>query len=375
MRREVSLKVVYYGPGQAGKATSLTYLHGALRADVRGQLVSVVTGGDRTLFFDFFPPPTPRLQANALRLQLYTTPGQVHNPSTHRGLLEGVDAIVFVADSRQERVRDNLEAMERLRQGLAEVGLSLAHLPHVFAWNKRDQTHVLPVEELHRLLNQHQAPAFETVAIAGHGLFDVLKAVTGLLVTELSRRRGRVASTPGRNGMSSRRPLLSEPPNRTAEPRATPTPGHEPAAEPWATPTPGHEAEGRRTLSNWLQPLSSGQTPPPSAVTRPLWLSQITPSGPIRDQLHEVELDLSAGQYAQAVHRATALFEALSQGVAGPQAEEGHAWRALALGIPADRYLRFREAVRSAQAGMATLEDGLFSLFFLIDVSLRRQAN
>jgi signal recognition particle receptor subunit beta len=417
-RREISLKVVYYGPGLAGKATSLGYLHNALRADARGQMISVVTGGDRTMFFDFYPPPSPRLQGNALRVQLYTTPGDVRSESTHRGLLEGVDAVVFVADSQRSRAQENVESMERLRQGLSDQGLSLGQLPHVLAWNKRDMEDVVPIDDLSMLLNRHQAPTFETVATAGRGVFDTLKAVTGLLVTDLTRRRGRHAGTasngtgrrPSDPGLQQERSgevrtripeaielgLLSQP--TYLKPRegdivqvvASPPgsrqrqPSPAPAAPVPATPTmetqpvplASEETQQKRRASpTWLQPLAPENVSvevASSSATRPLWLSQITPSGPLRDQLHDMELDLATGHYAQAVRRATVIFHNLTHIAASMEAEEGQAWRALSLGIPADRYRRFREAVRNAEVGTATMEDGLFTLFFLLDASLRR---
>lgn len=432
-RREISLKVVYYGPGMAGKATSLGYLHSALRADARGQMISVVTGGDRTMFFDFYPPPSPRLQGNALRVQLYTTPGDVRSESTHRGLLEGVDALVFVADSQRARTQENVESLDRLCQGLSELGLSLAALPHVWAWNKRDMEDVVPAGDLAQLLNRHQAPSFETVATSGRGVFDTLKAVTGLLVTDLTRRRrsngsGRGRRTPephaphgsgapggpsGSNGVVPTPPHLpilgpqaatptAIPRELSGEQRArvpeaveigilsqptylkpridelTPRPAPSPARVAQAIEPPPalhkDETQPKRRSPTWLQPLApeSPEGPPAGSKSQPLWLSQITPPSPLRDQLHEMELDLSTGHYAQAVRRATAIFHSLTSAAASMEAEAGHAFRALSLGIPADRYRRFREAVRNAEVGTATMEDGLFTLFFLLDASLRR---
>ena len=123
--REISIKIVYYGPGLGGKTSSLQYIHRALRSDSRGQLVSLATGVDRTLYFDFLPVKLPKLRGYSIRVQLYTVPGQVHYNSTRKLVLAGSDGVVFVADSQPDREQANVESLANLRENLTEQGMKL----------------------------------------------------------------------------------------------------------------------------------------------------------------------------------------------------------------------------------------------------------
>src|SRR4051812_15750735 len=127
--KEISIKIVYYGPGLGGKTSSLQYIHRALKSDSRGQLVSLATGVDRTLYFDFLPVKLPKLRGYSIRVQLYTVPGQVHYNSTRKLVLAGSDGVVFVADSQRDRETANVESIENLRENLAEQGMKLEHVP------------------------------------------------------------------------------------------------------------------------------------------------------------------------------------------------------------------------------------------------------
>lgn len=180
--RELVLKVVYYGPGLCGKTTSLQALHDAAPPERRGKLVSLATPVDRTLYFDFLPLRLPPLRGLAVRLQLFTVPGQVYFNATRRLVLSGADGVVFVADSQSDRLDANLESLENLRENLAEHGRDLATLPHAFAWNKRDLPDLVELDELDRLLNLHHAPAFATVATEGEGVQETLEAITRLVL-------------------------------------------------------------------------------------------------------------------------------------------------------------------------------------------------
>ena len=189
LAREISAKIVYYGPGLSGKTTSLQQIHASLRPETRGQLVSLSTEGDRTLFFDFLPLEIAHVRGLTLRLQLYTVPGQVFYDATRKLVLNGADGVVFVADS-QEAARDtNAESISNLETNLAELGISLAEFPHVFQYNKRDLPGALPVSELRAALNRHGVPEIETVASRGAGLFVALREITRLVVQDLRARQ------------------------------------------------------------------------------------------------------------------------------------------------------------------------------------------
>ncbi len=191
LAREISAKIVYYGPGLSGKTTSLQQIHASVRAEVRGELISLSTEGDRTLFFDFLPLRLEQVHGLALRLQLYTVPGQVFYDATRKLVLNGADGVVFVADSQPAARDSNAESMSNLETNLAELGIELAHFPLVIQYNKRDLPNVLPVEELRRGLNPLGAPELETVASRGEGVLAALKEITRLVVKDLKARQPR----------------------------------------------------------------------------------------------------------------------------------------------------------------------------------------
>src|SRR4051812_46921415 len=167
--KEISIKIVYYGPGLGGKTSSLQHIHRAIKPDSRGQLVSLSTGVDRTLYFDFLPVKLPKLRGYTIRVQLYTVPGQVHYNSTRKLVLTGADGVVFVADSQSARREANIESLSNLQENLREQGLALDKVPHLLQYNKRDVEDLLTIEDLDAALNPYHAPAFETCATSGKG--------------------------------------------------------------------------------------------------------------------------------------------------------------------------------------------------------------
>jgi signal recognition particle receptor subunit beta len=191
LARELSAKIVYYGPGLSGKTTTLQRIHAGVRPDARGQLVSLSTEGDRTLFFDFLPLRIEQVHGLTLRLQLYTVPGQVFYDATRKLVLNGADGVVFVADSQATAMDSNEESIANLEQNLAELGIELRHFPLVIQYNKRDLRAALPLPELSARLNRHRAPEFETVASRGEGVLPALKEITRLVVKELRARQPR----------------------------------------------------------------------------------------------------------------------------------------------------------------------------------------
>ena len=180
--RELVFKLVFYGPGLGGKTTTLQYIHAATKSEHRGKLVSLATPTDRTLYFDFLPIRVPRVRGMAVRLQLFTVPGQVYYAATRKLVLSGADGVVFVADSQNGRVDTNQEALDDLHANLAEHNRALEDVPHTFHWNKRDLSDLVPVEDLERRFNKLGAPSLGTVATKGEGVFDGLERITRLVL-------------------------------------------------------------------------------------------------------------------------------------------------------------------------------------------------
>ncbi len=182
----INLKIVYYGPGIAGKTTNLQYIHKTLPGGTKGNMISLATGADRTIFFDFLPVSSLSVRGFVTRFQLYTVPGQVHYNMTRRLVLRGVDGIVFIADSQFDRLRDNVESFKNLEENLKEYGLSLDEIPYVVQYNKRDLPKIAPVDYLDYLFNRRarRVPSFEAVAADGQGVFDTLNTVSRMVLAE-----------------------------------------------------------------------------------------------------------------------------------------------------------------------------------------------
>jgi signal recognition particle receptor subunit beta len=185
--REINCKIVYYGPGLCGKTTNLQYVYAKTNPDAKGKMISLATETERTLFFDFLPLSLGEIRGFKTRFHLYTVPGQVFYDASRKLILKGVDGVVFVADSQIERMEANLESVENLRVNLAEQGYDLNKVPYVVQYNKRDLPNIATVEELRRLLNPKSVPEFQAVAPTGVGVFDTLKAVAKLVLTELKK--------------------------------------------------------------------------------------------------------------------------------------------------------------------------------------------
>jgi signal recognition particle receptor subunit beta len=187
MAREINCKIVYYGPGLCGKTTNLQYIYERTNPDAKGKMISLATETDRTLFFDFLPLALGEIRGFKTRFYLYTVPGQVFYDASRKLILKGVDGVVFVADSQIARMEANQESLENLRTNLAEQGYSLDKIPYVIQYNKRDMPDIGTVEELRELLNPTNVPEFEACARTGQGVFETLKAVAKLVLTELRK--------------------------------------------------------------------------------------------------------------------------------------------------------------------------------------------
>ena len=191
LSREITCKIVYYGPGLCGKTTNLQYIYNKTNPEAKGKMISLATETERTLFFDFLPLSLGDIRGFRTRFHLYTVPGQVFYNASRKLILQRVDGIVFVADSQIERMEANIESMENLKENLAEQGYDLDKIPYVIQYNKRDLPNAAPVEQLRALLNPKGVPDFEAVAIKGIGVFDTLKAIAKLVLTELRKSGGR----------------------------------------------------------------------------------------------------------------------------------------------------------------------------------------
>jgi signal recognition particle receptor subunit beta len=191
LSREINCKIVYYGPGLCGKTTNLQYIYNRTNPNAKGKMISLATETERTLFFDFLPLEIGEIRGFKTRFHLYTVPGQVFYDASRKLILKGVDGVVFVADSQMLRAEANIESMDNLRTNLAEQGYNLDTLPYVIQYNKRDMPNISPVGELRHLLNTGAVPEFNAVATTGEGVFETLKSVAKLVLTELKRGAAR----------------------------------------------------------------------------------------------------------------------------------------------------------------------------------------
>jgi len=183
--REINCKIVYYGPGLCGKTTNLQHIFESTAPQSRGKLISLATETDRTLFFDFMPLELGTVRGFKTRFHLYTVPGQVFYDASRKLILKGVDGVVFVADSQEERMDANVESLYNLEENLQTQGYDLMKLPYVLQLNKRDLPNIIPADELAAELRRKEEPVVEAVAASGAGVFDTLKAVAKQVLTEL----------------------------------------------------------------------------------------------------------------------------------------------------------------------------------------------
>ncbi|HEX9009739.1 MAG TPA: hypothetical protein VF804_05180 [Holophagaceae bacterium] len=183
--RQMTAKIVYYGPGLCGKTTNLNTIYGKTSQKARGEMVSLNTETDRTLFFDLLPMDVGMVGGFKTKLQLYTVPGQVFYNSTRKLVLKGVDGIVFVVDSQTAMLDACRESYQNLAENLKELGLHIEDLPLVYQWNKRDLKNVVPVEELESIFNARGVPSFQSVASDGSGVFETLRGITRLALSHI----------------------------------------------------------------------------------------------------------------------------------------------------------------------------------------------
>lgn len=183
--KEINCKIVYYGPGLGGKTTNIQFVYKRSAGENRGDMVSLNSENERTIFFDFLPLDLGEIRGFKTRFHLYTVPGQVFYESSRKLILRGVDGVVFVADSQLERMEANIESLRSLETNLSEQGYDISKIPLVFQWNKRDLPNVSSVEDLNLTLNKFKRPHYEGVAVKGDGVFETLKTITKLVLLNL----------------------------------------------------------------------------------------------------------------------------------------------------------------------------------------------
>ncbi len=250
--KEITLKVVYYGPGLSGKTTNLQYLHAHLSQAKQSKLLSLATETDRTLFFDFLPMDLGTVGGFKVKFQLYTVPGQIRYDATRKLVLKGADAVVFVADSQREMLDSNLVSYENMKDNLVVNNLDPKTVLLILQYNKRDMPDIMSVEEMNKAINERNAPYFEAIAVRGEGVQDTFNGMKKLLVQDVTRRqkmyegggtigRGKVISTkvgPARMAVRSTQ--------RPAPPATSSSPGSEAVfgAESFQPPTIDMETFG-----------------------------------------------------------------------------------------------------------------------------------
>ncbi|MEA2204060.1 MAG: mutual gliding-motility protein MglA [Blastocatellia bacterium] len=185
--REINCKIVYYGPGLCGKTTNLQYIFDTTAPQSRGKMISLATETDRTLFFDFMPLELGTVRGFKTRFHLYTVPGQVFYDASRKLILKGVDGVVFVADSQEERMDANIESLYNLEENLSSQGYDLMKLPYALQLNKRDLPQIVSAADMAVELQRKGEPVVEAVASTGVGVFDTLKAVAKQVLTELRK--------------------------------------------------------------------------------------------------------------------------------------------------------------------------------------------
>jgi len=188
--REIHCKIVYYGPGLSGKTTNLKYIHSQVPKEAKGELLSIATETERTLFFDFLPLDLGRVRGFQTRFHLYTVPGQVLYERTRVAVLNGADGVVFVADSQRNKLEENVRSLQELARNITRQGKRFAEFALILQYNKRDLPNALPVAILDRYLRYKTSDGqlverYEAVATTGRGVFDTLKAISKLVISKL----------------------------------------------------------------------------------------------------------------------------------------------------------------------------------------------
>ncbi|MBX3276180.1 MAG: GTPase domain-containing protein [Sandaracinaceae bacterium] len=343
LTREISAKVVYYGPGLSGKTTTLKHVYSAVKPQRRGELVTLATEGDRTIFFDFLPLHVDQVHGMGVRFALYTVPGQVFYEATRKLVLSGADGVVFVADSQPAAAQANRESLADLRRNLDAEGVDVARFPIVFQWNKRDLANARDVAELSRELNWLGAPEFPTSATRGDGVLAALKAASKLVIRALW---GSVPKAPARR---AERPLaegIQAEVAKVAE-EATSSGELEVVAVERAAPPPEPAEVPERALSF----ASLWENEDAAAVAR-------------------VESGIRRGAYGEALALAVSAMVELLETLPGTGQFASPMAKAALLGLDGREFLRFCR-LAGLHPTAATERDALFALHVLVSARLK----
>ena len=185
--KEINCKIVYYGPGLSGKTTNIKWIYDHVKPENKGEMITLATETERTLFFDFVPIEVSNVKGFKVRFHLYTTPGQIIYQASRKLILKGVDGIVFVADSQEERHDANLDTLDDMIENLKEYNLKIEEIPLVFQYNKRDLSNVISVEVLRKDLNRWDRPDFEAIATKGIGVLETFKEISKQVLRNLKK--------------------------------------------------------------------------------------------------------------------------------------------------------------------------------------------
>jgi signal recognition particle receptor subunit beta len=278
--KEVNCKIVFYGPGMSGKTTNLEIVHQKAPEENKGELTSISTDGDRTLFFDFMPLDLGNVAGMRTKFQLYTVPGQVYYNSTRKLVLQGVDGVIFVADSDPEKMPENIESYQNLIDNLTEYGKDIRELPHVIQYNKRDLPNAMSVEEMDRQMNKFGVPTFEAVAYTGEGVFPTLKTLAGMVLESIDRMDSRSSKRP-----AAEAPRTAAPAARGAQPTRTAAPAAQkkPAAAPQRAAAAPATQRAAATPATRTAPAKAAAAAPATAATAKLKTPAArTPATPAR---------------------------------------------------------------------------------------------
>lgn len=371
--REVAVKIVYYGPGLSGKTTSLRRIFETVRPAHRGEMMSIATEGDRTLFFDFLPVKVERVNDFSVRLALYTVPGQVFYNATRKLVLQGADGVVFVADSQPEAMDANRESLDNLAENLLEQGILLERFPLVIQWNKRDLPKSLPVEELRAELNPRGVPEFETEALSGRGILDALKAITRLVIKDL--RAKRIVPAPKSAVAAAKTPLAQLKPGESGglEAQLSQLADHLPSAvaataqAPSTRATRAAAAPAPPAVAPLVQPAASPVAPPALTGQRPLGPASALAPADLYDHARAAEGCFAEGDYVGCIQ---ACLDAARRGLAfageGPLGAQ--AWM---LHVDGADLLKLQSL---AAHPTARLDDAAFALYVLMHIFTRLHA-
>lgn len=340
LAREISAKIVFYGPGLSGKTTTLKHIYSAVKPQRRGELVTLATEGDRTIFFDFLPLHVKQVHKMGVRFQLYTVPGQVFYGATRKLVLQGADGVVFVADSQPGAAEGNRESLTDLQRNLQDEGIELEDFPLVFQYNKRDLSGVRSVEDLRQDLNPSGVPDFPTSATRGEGVLEMLKEISKRVIRSLWR-----------NVPKAPRPRQSAPMDE----------GIEAEVAKLARDT---TRSGEFTLTDDT-PSVAPAVPEHALSFASLW------EGTDAAAVAAVEDRIRAGEPGDAVRRAVEAMVELLTALPGTGDQASPMAKAALLGLDGREFLRFCR-LASMHPSSITDRDALFGLYLL--VSARHKA-